>query len=109
VLHLFLADGAPFAFPPVLGPKTTGTATANAAPVFHALVETTEGFVWPDPSGLARGQSIIPLFPGAPSLPPRNEPLYELLCVIDALRIGSTRVRKIASTLLGERLAGFRA
>jgi hypothetical protein len=109
VLRLFLVEGAPFAFPPVLGSQTIGTATALSAPVFLDKVDSPEGFVWPDAAGTARGQSLIPLFPGAPSLPARNQPLYELLAIIDALRIGTTRVRAIASELLTDRLMGSKA
>jgi hypothetical protein len=68
------------------------------------VVESAEGFVWPDADGAARGQSLIPLFPGALALPARNEPLYDLLSIVDALRIGTTRVRSLASALLAERI-----
>src|SRR5258708_472751 len=68
VLHLFLVQGAPFAFPPVLGSPTIGTSTAHSAPVFRGRVDSPEGFVWPDAAGTDRGQSLVPLFPGAPSL-----------------------------------------
>lgn len=109
ILHQFLIHGAPFAFPPVLGLKTIGTATAHSAPAFSALIESSDGFVWPDASGTARGQSLTPLFPGASSLPVRNNALYEMLSIVDALRVGTARVRKIAADLLRERLAGSRA
>jgi hypothetical protein len=104
VLHLFLVQGVPFAFPPVVGIQTIGTATAISAEVFRGKVDSPDGFVWPDAAGSARGQSLIPLFPGAPSLPARNQPLYDLLAIVDALRIGTSRVRAIASELLAERL-----
>jgi hypothetical protein len=109
VLHSFLTHGAPFAFPPVLGARSIGTATAHSSPSFRALVDAAEGFVWPDAAGASRGQSLIPLFPGAPSLPDRNQPLYDLLTIVDALRIGTTRVRKIAAEMLAERFAGLKA
>lgn len=109
VLHLFLVDGAPFAFPPVLGPQTIGTPTAQSAQVFRSVLDSPDGFVWPDAAGAARGQSLIPLFPGAPLLSVRNEPLYDLLAIVDALRIGTTRVRALASELLAERLVGRKA
>ncbi len=109
LLHLFLVEGAPFAFPPVPGPRAIGTATAHSAPAFQALVESSDGFVWADASGASRGQSLVPLYPGAPALPARNESLYELLAIVDALRVGSTRVRKIAAELLRERLTASRS
>jgi len=109
ILHQFLVHGAPFAFPAVLGTPTIGISTAHSSPAFRAIVEATEGFVWPHADGTARGQSLIPLFPGAPKLPGRNQPLYELLTIIDALRVGTTRVRKVAAELLAERLSVSKA
>ena len=109
VLHSFLVQGAPFAFPPVLGALTIGTATAHSSPSFRTVLDSAEGFVWPDAAGDSRGQSLIPLFPGAPSLPDKNQPLYDLLTIVDALRVGTTRVRKIAAEMLAERLAGSKA
>lgn len=105
VLQDFLVHGAPFAFPPVVGSTTIGVPTAHSSPAFRVLVETTDGFVWPQAEGDARGRSLIPLFPGAPALSIKNPALYEMLTIIDALRVGSTRVRKIAAELLAARLA----
>jgi hypothetical protein len=104
LLHEFLVHGVPFAFPPILGAQTIGVPTAHSSPAFREIVESMEGFVWPYADGAARGQSLIPLFPGAPALPGRNARLYELLTIIDALRVGTTRVRKTAAALLAERL-----
>jgi hypothetical protein len=109
VLHLFLVQGAPFAFPPVLGPQTIGITTGPSADVFRTVFDSAETFVWPDASGSRRGQSLVPLFPGAPSLSTQNEPLYQMLAIVDALRIGTTRVRELASELLAERLTSSKA
>ena len=106
VLHNFLVHGAPFAFPAVLGISTIGVSTAHSSPAFRAVIDTTEVIVWPHADGKARGQSLIPLFPGAPALSTTNPVLYELLTIVDALRVGTTRVRKIAAELLAERLSG---
>jgi hypothetical protein len=104
LLHQFIVQGVPFAFPPVVGTQTLGVATAHSSPAFRGIIESTDGFIWPNADGTVRGQSVIPLFPGASALPGRNQPLYELLTIIDAIRVGSTRVRKIAAKLLAERL-----
>ncbi len=108
-LHQFLVQGAPFAFPAVVGAGTVGVATAHSSPAFSGIIESPDHLVWPDPDGLVRGQSLIPLFPGAPALPTRNQPLYELLTIVDALRVGTTRVRKVAADLLASRFADARA
>jgi hypothetical protein len=106
VLHHFLVHGAPFAFPAVLGSSTLGVLTAHSAQTFHPSLETTDRIVWPCADGKVRGQSLIPLFPAAPALAATNPLLYDLLTIIDALRVGTTRVRKVAAELLAERLCG---
>jgi hypothetical protein len=105
LLQRFLTQGVPFAFPPVLGPGVPGVPTAHSSPVFRGIIESPDVFVWPDADGTARGQSLIPLFPGAPALAARNTPLYELLTIVDAVRVGTTRTRKLAAEMLIERLS----
>jgi hypothetical protein len=104
VLQHFLIHGAPFAFPPVVGPVAIGMATGHSSMAFRGTIDSPDGFVWPHADGTARGQSLIPLFSGATGLPDRNAPLYEILTIIDALRTGTTRVRKVAAELLATRL-----
>jgi hypothetical protein len=108
-LHQFLVQGVPFAFPAVVGAGTIGIATAYSSSAFRGIIESPDHFVWPDAAGPVRGQSLTPLFPGAPALPSRNQPLYELLAIVDALRVGTTRVRKVAAELLASRFADTRA
>lgn len=103
-LHEFVVRGAPYAFPPILGASLPGVPTAHSSPAFAGIVESSDGFVWPFAEGPARGQSLLPLYPHAPDLPQRNQPLYELLAIADALRVGTTRTRKIAADLLHARL-----
>ena len=81
-----------------------GIGTAHSSPVFRGLVGAAGGFVWPSADGTDRGQSLIPLFPGAADLARRNIPLYDLITIIDAARVGTSRIRKIAGDLLAERL-----
>lgn len=106
VLRRFLVDGVPFAFPPVIGPDSLGVATGHSAPVFREIVGSTSGLVWPTADGTDRGQSLTPLYPGAVRLQGRNRPLYEVLTLVDAVRTGTARIRKLATELLVERLAG---
>jgi len=102
----FIVHGVPYAFPSVLGASLPGVPTAHTAPAFRGILESPDGYVWPHADGSARGQSLVPLYPGAPLLPGRNQPLYELLTIADALRVGTTRVRKVAAELLQARLGG---
>jgi hypothetical protein len=90
----------------MLGAQSIGVPTAHSSPAFHGIIESPEAFVWPHADGKARGQALVPLFPGAPTLAGHNPPLYELLTIVDALRTGTARVRKIAADLLAEKLKG---
>jgi hypothetical protein len=104
VLVRFLVNGVPHAFPPQIGPSVIGVPTALAAPVFSAHVADPEPYVWPDLDGTLQGLALTPLFPRAAELPTRNPELYELLAIVDALRVGQVRGRKLAEELLQRRL-----
>lgn len=101
----FLVHGVRFAFPAELGPVTRGVPTAASAPVlalrFTALDQPT---VWPNAGGEVRGAEVVPLIASAPKLPELNPKLYECLALVDALRIGRARERKLAAELLGARI-----
>jgi hypothetical protein len=61
--------------------------------------------VWPDPQGRQRGIALSPLHPAVPELARRDPELAERLALIDAIRMGDARVRRLAIKLLGQRLA----
>jgi hypothetical protein len=104
LLLRFLVHGVPHAFPPMIAPATVGVATAHSAPAFAGLVASDTMYVWPAAEGTARGLTLTPLFPRAAELLERNAALYELLTIVDALRVGQTRDRKAAEELLRVRL-----
>jgi len=101
----FIVGGVPYAFAAELGPPTRGVPTAHSAPLLAAEILESDPVVWPSMEGEARGASIQPLYPGAPSTARRNPDLYELLTLVDALRIGRARERQRAKALLHDRLA----
>jgi DNA-binding transcriptional ArsR family regulator len=101
----FLVHGVRYAFFAERGPITRGVPTAHAAPPLAALIADGGPVpVWPDPQGAVRGETITPLHPAAPRAAQEQPQLYELLALVDALRIGRARERKLAATLLEERL-----
>jgi hypothetical protein len=104
VLVRFLVNGVPYAFPAQIGPAVVGVATALSAPFFSAHVAGQDAYVWPDLDGTAQGLALTPLFPQAAELPSRNPELYELLVIVDALRVGQVREKKLAEELLQQRL-----
>ena len=100
----FLTGGVPYVFPAVLGPETRGVPTAHAGPPLAADFPDAAPVVWPAVDGQHRGAAVEPLYPGAPGTLQRNPDLYELLTLVDALRIGRARERQRAKSMLQDRL-----
>ncbi len=93
-----------FIAPAAVGGETRGLPTAWAAP---PLVERLAGNddlppVWPDPLGEVRGLEVRPLHPRVVSLAQADAEMYELLALVDGLRVGDARVRALAVRLLSE-------
>lgn len=109
VLIRFLAAGLPIAFPAIIGAEVQGVPTGSASPALMDRVANPVAYVWPDEDGRARGASLIPLFPRAAKLPEHNSPLYELLGLVDVLRVGGVRERKLAEEILRDRLGSSSA
>jgi hypothetical protein len=105
-LRNFLVHGVPYAFP--VDPKevTRGMPTAWAAPVMSGMISSSEQLppVWPDPEGRVQGVSVQPLYSSVPGAARRDPELYNLLALVDALRIGRAREREFAEKEIGQRL-----
>lgn len=98
-----LIHGLKYVFPQQPGAITTGMPTAHSAPVLAGNLVSQEPYVWPDPEGTIRGQAIEPLH-GAVAAACRKDPrLYDLLALIDALRVGKVREQNLAKDLLKKR------
>jgi hypothetical protein len=102
----FLVHGVKYAFPPDRGYLTRGMPTSYAAPpLLGKLVETDEPPpVWPDPEGSVRGYEFTPLYGTVPKAAARDQGLYELLVLVDAIREGRARERTLAVQELSARL-----
>ncbi len=103
----FLISGIKFFFPAKLGEYTRGMPTAVAAPIFHDKIALGNPIpVWPDAVGEKRGVALAPLHPSIPKALRENpdQPFYELLVLIDAIRSGRPRERNLAAALLKEKL-----
>lgn len=109
----FLVHGVKYAFPAVRGPITRGHPTSFAAPVLRNRIVEGDGPppVWPDPEGTVRGESFSPLYPSQPAVraivgDPR---MYDAAALVDAIRGGSARERKVAAELLERLVSGRKA
>ena len=109
-LEEFIVHGLKYAFYPERGELTRGVPTAHAAqPLKRLLAPTDEPPpVWPDPNGTTRGYAFEPLYRTVPSIAKRDKNLYELLALIDAIRDGRARERRMACKALSERLNATR-
>ena len=94
----FLIHGVKYAYPPDRGALTRGIPTGYAAPPLKTLITQPDEPppVWPDPEGSVRGYEFSPLFSAVPAACKVDPKLYEVLALVDAIRDGRARERKIA-------------
>lgn len=97
-LEEFILYGLRYVFPAKPGPRDRGIPTAHSAPPLSNLIidDNNEQYVWPDVNGNNRGITISPLYSSVSEAVANDHMLYEILALIDALRLGKTRERKIA-------------
>jgi hypothetical protein len=102
----FSVHGVRYAFPAVLGAVKRGVPTSFGALPLSAEISSAPGEapVWPHPDGQVRGPSLTPLYRHAPQAAQTDSALYEVLALLDALRVGRGRERALAQRLLSERL-----
>jgi DNA-binding Lrp family transcriptional regulator len=101
----FLVHGVKYAFPAKRGEVTRGVPTSYAGPPLNGKLAADDlPPVWPHPEGAARGVALEPLYPSAPVAALRDPALYELLALIDAIREGRARERKLAEDELRARI-----
>lgn len=111
-LEEFLLHGVKYAFPAERKGMTFGIPTAWAAPPLNAELVTTEEMppVWPHPEGEVKGYELVPLYPAVPQAALNDGQLYQMLALLDSIRGGNARERKLAGELLRAKLkAAFEA
>lgn len=101
----FLIYGLKYVFPVEAGTIVRGIPTAHSGPPINEHITAgAENYVWPYPKGTARGQAIEPLYKTIPNIIDQDNTLYELLVIIDTIRVGRVREVKIAIDELKKRL-----
>lgn len=96
-----------FIFPAELGGLTPGIPAAWAAEPMSSEIRSSGSEpppVWPYAQGTVRGQALEPLHPAAPKAVEGWPQLGEILALVDSLRAGDGRVRRVAEELLASRL-----
>lgn len=102
----FLVHGVKYAFPAKRGEVTRGMLTSYAAPPLSTEIAAGSDLppVWPFPEGEHRGVSLEPLYKTVPIAARRDPFLYEVLALLDALRDGRAREKRLAEKHLVSRL-----
>lgn len=100
----FVEHGLKYVFPAIPGRIVRGMPTAHSASPLNNLIQSSENFVWLDAHGISRGQSIEPLHPGVVQAAKKDNLLYELLALTDALRVGKSREKKLAFNEIKKRI-----
>ena len=105
-LFEFLVHGMKYVFPVQLGRKVRGILTAySASPIKEQIVLGKDDMVvWPCSKGNSRGYSVTPLYKTIPEAVLEDDKLYELLAIIECLRLGRRREVEIATNELKKRL-----
>ena len=92
----FLEHGLQYVFPVQLGALSKGIPTAHSHPSLKNKIISETIFVWPDINGTEIGQSIEPLFNNQVKATKEDPVLYEILSLIEMLRVGKNRERNVA-------------
>ncbi len=100
----FLIFGLKYVFPAEPGAMVRGIVTAHSAYPISEYISSDETYVWPYAKGNTRGQAIEPLYKTLPAAIHEDSLFYELLVIIDTIRVGRVREVKIAIEELEKRL-----
>ncbi|MEZ4323420.1 MAG: hypothetical protein R3F61_38500 [Myxococcota bacterium] len=100
----FLTNGARWMFPAEPGPVTRGVPTSHAGPVLNERIAAGQAYVWPSEQGEVEGRAVEPIHPSVVPLALALPEAYKLLSLLDAMRVGRARERRLAGEALDEML-----
>lgn len=100
----FIEYGLQVVFPVQPGEMTRGTLTAHSAPPLAHDIVGTQLYVWPYAKGQDKGLSIAPLYHTIPQAILLDAQLYEILSLLDAIRVGRSREKQLALRYLKQYL-----
>ncbi len=103
-LHKLIFHGIKYVYPPVIGGLSRGLLTGPSHPIIsdNTFWAESERYVWPHPQGEDQGMSLSPLYRSVPDAALIDWQLYEAMAMIDAIRVGRARERKIAADYLSK-------
>ncbi len=101
----FLVHAVKYLFPAERGSETRGVPAAWAAPPLSSeMADDALPPVWPHPSGKRRGIALKPLHPTVPELALGDAEVGRRLALVDAIRAGDARIRRLAEQALVDSL-----
>jgi hypothetical protein len=102
----FVQHGLKYVFPAKLSAPQRGVATGFAAPMLDGQLVSSGAdiYVWPHADGNQRGSSIAPLYKSVPEAALKDERLYEMLALVDAIRLGNQREANLAQSRFEEQM-----
>jgi hypothetical protein len=103
----FLEHGIRYVYPAVINGRQKGFLTAFSAPPLNKKITSQTAIVWANENGTAFGESIKPLYPAVVPAIQRDKVLYELLALIEAIRIGRAREIFLAKNELKARFQNY--
>ena len=106
-LQEFLVHGIRYSFPAKPGALVRGIPTAHSAEPLKGFLMANEdnAYVWSSGDGQIRGQAIEPLHKCVPQAVQQDPKLYQLLSLVDGLRVGRAREQDFAAQELDRIIA----
>ncbi len=105
-LYEFIVHGVPYVYPVKAGVIKRGVPTSFSQPTLSHLINSDDVFVWQTPKGKIKGSSIEPLYPTVPNFIENDPPLHRLLALVDMIRVGRVREKKLAIEILKNEILG---
>jgi hypothetical protein len=87
----FIQHGLHVVFPVIPGGIVNGLYTAHSHPFMQSHFPSNEAYVWPDVTGMDRGQAIVPLYKDVVKAAKSDADLYKMLAILDIVRVGKVR------------------
>ena len=105
-LEEFLVHGLKYVLPAKVGSLVRGVPTAHSAAPLKSLLMVSDdnAYVWASPKGKIKGLEIKPLYRSVPEVVTKDIRFYEILCLVDSLRVGGIREQELAAIELKKRL-----
>ncbi len=100
----FVQHGLKYIFPVEVGGLALGHPTAWSAPPLDQELSSKEMVVWPHPKGETQGFEVKPIHKVVAEVAMHRPKLHELLSLVDCLRIGRVRERRMAENELKKRI-----